>query len=106
MNCPVCKVPLIQAGRTFKCKTCEGAWVHEDALVAMLEASTATLVALPWRDNKEDHTRPCPQCSETMKTVALGTVALDRCEAHGVWFDAKELAALLKQSKAFRKFFA
>ena len=37
-----------------------------------------------------------------MQTVKLGTVALDRCEPHGVWFDAKELAALLRQAKKFR----
>src|SRR5262249_4106326 len=80
MNCPVCKNQLAQAGHTHKCKQCNGAWVREDALVAMLEASTATLVELPWRDNQEDHARPCPTCGTTMKTVALGTVALDRCE--------------------------
>jgi Zn-finger nucleic acid-binding protein len=37
-----------------------------------------------------------------MQTVKLGTVALDRCEAHGVWFDKHELADLLKQAKTFR----
>ena len=102
MNCPVCKVQLVQAGRTFKCQTCNGAWVQEDVLVAMLEASASALVELPWRDNKEDHTRPCAECGQTMKTVALGTVALDRCGQHGVWFDAKELAAVLGQAKKFR----
>ena len=29
-------------------------------------------------------------------------VALDRCEPHGVWFDAKELADLLGQAKKFK----
>jgi Zn-finger nucleic acid-binding protein len=37
-----------------------------------------------------------------MQTVALGDVELDRCDRHGVWFDAKELAALLGQAKSFR----
>jgi hypothetical protein len=37
-----------------------------------------------------------------METVKLGTVALDRCAPHGVWFDAQELAALLGQAKKFR----
>jgi len=37
-----------------------------------------------------------------MEPVSLGTVALDRCGPHGVWFDKHELADLLAQSKAFR----
>ena len=37
-----------------------------------------------------------------MQNVKLGTVALDRCETHGVWFDASELATLLHQAKQFR----
>jgi Zn-finger nucleic acid-binding protein len=37
-----------------------------------------------------------------MQTVNLGSVALDRCEKHGVWFDANELTQLLKQVKQFK----
>jgi Zn-finger nucleic acid-binding protein len=102
MQCPVCKVPLVEAGRTHKCGTCDGAWVREEVLVPLLEQSTSSLVELPWRPSGESHVRPCPECGQGMKTVALGTVALDHCEAHGVWFDAKELADLLRQAKHFR----
>jgi Zn-finger nucleic acid-binding protein len=102
VNCPKCNVELVEAGRTSRCETCDGAWVREEVLVAMLEQSANTLVELPWRDNVEDHVRKCPECAAAMKTVALGDVALDRCAAHGIWFDAKELAALLGQSKRFR----
>jgi Zn-finger nucleic acid-binding protein len=102
MNCPSCKQALVQAGRTWKCERCDGAWVRSEVLVPMLEQSASTLVELPWRANTEDHVRVCPQCTAGMQTVKLGTVALDRCEPHGVWFDAKELAALLKQAKTFR----
>jgi Zn-finger nucleic acid-binding protein len=68
----------------------------------MLEQRTASLVELPWQPNVEAHVRACPECGTAMATVKLGSVALDRCEAHGVWFDDKELAALLKQAKHFR----
>lgn len=102
MKCPICQAPLVEAGRTNRCATCDGAWVREDVLVAMLEQSASTLVTLPWRANAEDHVRPCPECAVAMQTVALGTVALDRCAAHGIWFDAEELAALLGQAKKFR----
>lgn len=102
MNCPTCKRPLEQAGRTWKCETCDGAWVRSEVLVPMLEQSASTLVELPWQANQEDHVRACPECAHEMQTVKLGTVALDRCVEHGVWFDKKELAAVLKQAKNFR----
>lgn len=102
MNCPICKLELVPAGRTYRCARCDGAFVVEEVLVAMLEQSASTLVSLPWRASTEDHVRGCPTCDGAMQTVALGTVALDRCELHGVWFDAKELAALLGQAKKFR----
>ncbi len=102
MDCPVCKTPLAPAGRTQRCATCEGAWVDSEVLVPLLEQSASTLVELPWQPNTEDHVRACPRCGKGMETVALGTVALDRCEPHGVWFDAKELAAVLGQAKKFR----
>jgi Zn-finger nucleic acid-binding protein len=102
MKCPSCSQPLAQAGRTFKCESCDGAWVRAEVLVPLLEQSASSLVDLPWQPNREDHVRACPECTTTMQTVKLGTVALDRCEPHGVWFDADELAALLKQAKKFR----
>ncbi len=102
MNCPVCKTPLTQAGVTQRCDTCEGAWVDGDALVPLLEQSASTLVELAWKPNTEDHVRACPRCGANMHTVMLGTVALDRCEPHGVWFDAKELADVLGQARKFR----
>lgn len=102
MKCPSCTAPLHQAGRTYKCERCDGAWVKAEVLVPLLEQSASTLVELPWQPNAEDHVRVCPECSTPMQTVKLGTVALDRCEPHGVWFDAKELAALLGQAKHFR----
>lgn len=102
MNCPTCKQGLVQAGRTWKCERCDGAWVRAEVLVPMLEQSASTLVELPWQPSTENHVRACAECSASMETVKLGTVALDRCEPHGVWFDANELAALLKQAKTFR----
>ena len=85
----------------MRCPRCEGAWVAEETLVAILEQRASTLVELPWQA-RADQPRTCPQCRATMQTVDLGTVALDRCPAHGVWFDADELTALLKQVKQFK----
>lgn len=103
MKCPVDSTPLEQAGRTFKCATCEGAWVMEDVLVAILEQRTSTLVSLPWAArNQGDPPRPCAECATPMQTVNLGSVALDRCAQHGVWFDANEMTTLLRQAKRFK----
>ena len=101
LECPVCHVPLAQAGYTQRCPTCDGAWVDEDALVGMLQERTSTLVFLPWRQ-REDKPRACAACKQPMQTVDLGTVNLDRCPSHGVWFDAHELAALLHEAKQFK----
>ena len=76
--------------------------MQSEVLVPLLEQAASTLVDLPWQPNREEHLRACPQCAIAMETVKLGTVALDRCDPHGVWFDAHELAALLKQAKKFR----
>ena len=102
MKCPSCASELHQAGRTYKCEQCDGAWVQSEVLVPLLEQSASALVELPWQPNTENHVRNCPECAAAMPTVKLGTVALDRCEPHGVWFDDKELAALLGQARTFR----
>lgn len=100
-RCPVDQTPLEEAGRTLRCTTCKGVWIAEDALVAILEQRAATLVDLPWAP-REDKPRPCATCGLPMQTLNLGSVALDRCAQHGVWFDANELASLLRQVKQFK----
>lgn len=100
-NCPVDAVPLEEAGQTLRCEKCEGAWVAEEALVAILEQRANTLIELPWAP-REDKPRPCAVCSTPMQTVDLGSVQLDRCAQHGVWFDANELTTLLRQVKRFK----
>lgn len=101
LSCPVCDAPLDEAGRTNRCLLCEGAWVAEETLVAILEQSTSTLVELPW-ETRQDKPRPCADCKVAMQTVNLGSVALDRCDKHGVWFDANELTQLIRQAKRFK----
>jgi Zn-finger nucleic acid-binding protein len=102
MKCPIDKTELVEAGRTFKCEKCDGAWILENVLLAMLEQSASTLVSLPWKTRPVDQIRPCAVCLGEMQTVSLGTVALDRCELHGVWFDAHELADILGQARQFK----
>lgn len=101
LTCPRCRTPLELAGRTFRCDTCDGAWVTEEALVAILEQRASTLVELAWQP-RTDQPRPCAACGAAMQTVQLGDVALDRCAQHGVWCDCDELTALLRDAKQFK----
>lgn len=45
---------------------------------------------------------PCAQCAEPMETLALFEVPIDRCLAHGLWFDADELSTVLLRSQDLR----
>lgn len=102
LSCPACGGLLTQAGYTERCNACDGAWVHEDALVGMLQERASSLVFLPWQPRPEDKPRACPVCGTAMQTANLGSVALDRCAAHGVWCDCGELPSLLKEAKHFK----
>lgn len=102
LSCPTCRTPLESAGRTESCPTCDGAWIHEEVLVGMLQESTSALVELPWTARTPDRERGCAACGKPMQSVALASVALDRCAEHGVWFDKAELAALFHEAKQFK----
>src|ERR1700755_1606075 len=103
LSCPKDAVPLVEAGQTHRCETCDGAWIAEDALLALLEQRTSKLWnGLVWEPRSSDTARPCAACKQPMEMVNLGRVELDRCPQHGVWFDADELTALLKQSRRLK----
>jgi Zn-finger nucleic acid-binding protein len=42
--------------------------------------------------------RHCPVCDETMDEPLVFDVPIDRCEAHGMWFDKAELARVIERS--------
>jgi len=102
--CPRCETPLARAGFTFRCATCEGAWIEEEVLVGLLQERASTLVELSWQPRAEVAPRSCPACRQPMDPVTLGTVSLDRCASHGVWFDAHELAHVLGQKDKFKAY--
>lgn len=39
--------------------------------------------------------RPCPRCDVAMIPCTLAAIPIDRCDAHGLWFDHDELARVL-----------
>jgi Zn-finger nucleic acid-binding protein len=98
--CPLCKRalnPLEIAGNKYEtCHGCRGSWVELATLTKMWDqmASLAQLPAFVARTGGAGP-RPCPTCRQLMDRVALKLVPLDRCEAHGIWFDHLELETAL-----------
>lgn len=65
--------------------------------------------ALAPRERGGARERNCPSCENMMERLQLRSVPIDRCQAHGVWFDRTELevglaAALMAEEEWFRAF--
>lgn len=54
---------------------------------------------LPWQERAAPSARACERCAQPLRAVALYGVALDRCDAHGVWLDRDELAQVLDEAR-------
>lgn len=102
--CPVCSERGLDAqGARLVCGTCSG--------VLVTEAEVRRLVAdakKHWVNDIVDEAplelgevasaepvRRCPSCMTAMTKHDLYGVIVDRCGAHGVWFDGEELAKIL-----------
>ncbi|HEY1551058.1 MAG TPA: hypothetical protein VGG28_24685, partial [Kofleriaceae bacterium] len=97
LACPDCAATLRYEGDRWGCPSCGGAFVETAALVGMVEDLTG--------EPFEQHAAPatptahsCPLCSEPMVADALAGHAVERCGAHGTWFGAHVLAAVLEHA--------
>lgn len=94
--CPRCGVPLERAGPGMACQACQGLWVEEavlDDLFRQASGQAQSPVFAPRRGLREIR---CPTCQQLLHDVQVDGVPLDRCpDRHGVWFDARELEAVL-----------
>ncbi|MGC8917433.1 MAG: zf-TFIIB domain-containing protein [Thermoanaerobaculum sp.] len=100
MRCPACRSELVVVEREGVeldwCPFCRGLWFD----AGELEAVEATLGVSfrPLAGQRSAGKRRCPRCDAAMDTLKLeGSPSLiaDVCpKAHGIWFDAGELAAL------------
>lgn len=124
-SCPVCGDGHNLASRDFgvaglsilECPTCAGLWLGHDAFRHLVEhaaASPATSkvhamaaaraaktkpIANRHRPQEGQFYRPCPECAGLMQRKNYDErsgVIIDICGSHGVWFDADELAAILR----------
>jgi Zn-finger nucleic acid-binding protein len=78
------------------CRACHGLWVEEsvlDDLVREISGPSLSPIFTP-RGGLRD--ARCPTCAQLLHDVQIDGVPLDRCpDRHGVWFDARELEAVL-----------
>ncbi|MEZ4402593.1 MAG: zf-TFIIB domain-containing protein [Kofleriaceae bacterium] len=95
LGCPACADAALGCqGDRWVCARCAGCFVEDAALVAMVTAMASAPWDLPPVAGPPG-LRPCPVCATAMMTERLEGVAIDRCAAHGVWFDDAELQAAL-----------
>lgn len=100
LGCPACaEHPALRfAGDRWACDRCAGTFVEDAALIAMVSDIRAAPWPLPAPRGAAGE-RACPVCAAAMTTEQAGSIELDRCAGHGLWFDADELgAALLHES--------
>ncbi|HEY5922021.1 MAG TPA: zf-TFIIB domain-containing protein [Kofleriaceae bacterium] len=98
LPCPVCKTTELKFyGDRYACAQCTGTFVQNAAFEAMAMDISHELFQLPPPAGSPG-ARACPVCTEAMLADQLDGVELDRCAAHGIWFDANELSAALARA--------
>jgi len=112
--CPVCGTAFeamrVGPRRFDRCKQCGGLWLDWATLISMWTQMSpyAGEPALALRQGGARE-RNCPSCENMMERLQLRQVPVDRCPAHGVWFDRGELevglaAALMPEEEWFAAF--
>lgn len=105
-TCPRCGRGLDPSGRRLYCGACSGALVTEDELrelIATMAAGSADgpagprPLALELPPGPDEPLRTCPRCPARMTKHLFYGMLVDRCEAHGIWFDDQELQAALER---------
>ncbi len=113
MICPRCSVDLkaekADGVPVDRCPGCWGTWLDKGEFAQLLslslrslrfseEETDSVLKGLVHEANtpkpRPDPLLPCPRCGKSMGKVrhnAARLIHLDRCDAHGLWLDAKEL---------------
>jgi Zn-finger nucleic acid-binding protein len=96
-RCPSCDAALVRTSTRLICEHCHGALVP-DAAIAELLAELAPHDHRSVAERLAPATAPprhCPCCAAVMEPSRLYETVVDRCAAHGTWFDAGELEDVL-----------
>jgi len=115
LPCPYCSRRLVETRvhdvDLFGCGACGGIWVdneagkrveeHPDAAVEdVAESAWESPAAQAARKFRADAAQrlACPVCAAPLSREAgLGGAKLDRCAAHGMWFDGHELTVVVRE---------
>lgn len=89
MRCPACADEVLD--KVGNCRRCHGIWLDEE----LVEQRALSPLELTGGQYSERH---CPVCDETMDEPLVFDVPIDRCAAHGMWFDKEELDEVVKRS--------
>jgi Zn-finger nucleic acid-binding protein len=112
LTCPGCRGEMrgVQVGATsmFECAACAGNWLvtetfthlclsrEERGGIAAMVGSGGIELAAPSRGSVRY--LPCPLCAKIMNRENFGRrsgVIIDVCKGHGVWFERRELQAVM-----------
>lgn len=109
-TCPRCGSELGERSLGRSCARCRGLWIDEEVLAQRWRQITGHSPLPTFSPRSDGAPRlECVACGSPMEKVTLGSVELDRCDGHGVWFDAGELqradavAAIQSQVPADRR---
>ena len=85
------------------CPECHGSFVTDGVFARMWDRLAPLSQPPPFSPRvRGAPAAPCPECRQPMERVALVGVPLDRCLAHGIWFDRIELETVLAASMLSR----
>lgn len=101
--CPRCGAGLDANGTRRVCGQCQGVLVPDSEVRAMIAEAmsfrgpvpeVAADLALETPATAEP-SLTCPLCTSAMTKHTLHGIVIDRCVAHGLWFDGEELQHVL-----------
>jgi Zn-finger nucleic acid-binding protein len=112
-TCPRCQIALDPAPERSICTQCQGVMLSEATVSQLIAdmigdqvsqfgwqgkiAEPQPLVLEP-RASASSEALTCPHCATAMEPRDLYGIAVDRCPAHGIWFDRQELADALARA--------
>lgn len=88
LSCPRCNLPLSTFAPST-CKECGGSWASSAEVAGNTAPHTKSGAWTARGASKLE----CPTCTTAMQEVVHGptNTIVDRCKAHGVWFDVNEM---------------
>jgi len=76
------------------CARCWGAWID------LASVTQVAGIAIDGAMRASGDAMACPMCRAALRAWRAKGVVIDRCDAHGVWFDRSELDQLVAHARA------